>query len=257
MSMFFIVMIILILLVLVGFTILIAFVIKKSTTPKTKEFIENERNTMRQNVLKERKKLAAHTSKMYQQVTDAMIFDYKKAVTYAKITGLIMNEHRKPIVAFERVERGMHTKGHLIAMTKKQEFLFEFTGLEATFYIENELLGRFDKAGTIYDANGQTIGHAKHPVKASFDIEFFKKTHVRMGEGLFPLILNGRQLATINVAPNYDDLGHISSVSKVFDELGFGTPIITLTDSPTTTEENWLLAFAIFETAFHGNWLIP
>lgn len=245
------------LLILGGFAVLIAFVIKKATTPKTKEFIDSEREKMRQNVLRDRKKLSPHQAEMYRQVTDAMVFNYTKAVTYAKLSGLIFNENRKAIVAFERIERGMHTKGHLIAMTKKHELFYEFTGLEATFYIDDVLLGRFDKTGRIYDANNQPIGHAKHPIKASFDLQLFKTTHHRLGEGLFPLQLNGRQLATINVAPNYDDIGLVSSITRVFEELGFGTPIITLTDTPTQEEEKWLLAFAIFETAFHGNWLIP
>jgi hypothetical protein len=78
-----------------------------------------------------------------------------------------------------------------------------------------------------------------------------------LGEGLFSLTLNGRQLATINVAPNYDNIKYNPSIKSVFEELGFGTPIITLSDTPTAEEEKWLLAFAIFETAFHGHWLIP
>ncbi|WP_420573542.1 hypothetical protein [Kordia sp.] len=257
MKIFFIGIIVLMILFVGGFAVLIAFVIKKSTTPKTKEFIEDERNKMRQNVLQKRKKLAAHKTEMYREVTDAMTYNYTKAVTYAKISGFIYNENRKPVVAFERIERGMNTKGHLVAMTKKQTFLFEFTGLAATFYCDNALLGSFDTSGTIYDANQQAIGHAKHPIKASFHVDFFKRTHHRLGEGLFPLTLNGRKLATINVSPNYDDIAYDFTVSSVFDGLGFGTPIITLTDTPTKEEENWLLAFAIFETAFHGNWLIP
>lgn len=245
------------LLIVGGFAVLIAFVIKKTIEPKSKEFISKEKDKMYQNVLKKRKELSPHKAKMYQQVTDAMSFNYVKGVTHARLSGVILNENRQSIVAFERIERGFHTKGHMHAMTKKQQFYYEFTGLEATFYCDDTLLGRFDKEGNIYDENDQLIGKAKHPIKASFKIEFFKTTKHRLGEGLFPLVLNGRELATINVAPNYDDINYGHSVSDVFDGLGFGTPIITLKDEPTPKEENWLLAFAIFETAFHGHWLIP
>ncbi|WP_430408510.1 hypothetical protein [Kordia sp.] len=259
MGTFFIVFIIFGILVVGGFVVLIAFIIKKATEPKTAKFIENEKKVMYENVTKSRKNLSPHKANMYAQVTDAMEFNYRKAVTYYKLSGTIFNENRKPIVAFERIERGMYTKGHMYAMTKKQTFYFEFTGLEATFYCDNVLLGRFDKEGIIYDDTNQAIGKAKHPIKASFQIEFFKKTNHRLGEGLFPLQLNNRQLATINVAPNYDDIPYGHSVSSVFDTLGFGTPIITISENeqPTLEEEKWLLAFAIFETAFHGHWLIP
>jgi hypothetical protein len=257
MGTFFIVIFILMILFVGGFIVLIAFVIKKTTEPKTAAFIEDEKQKMHANVLNKRKELHSHKAEMYRQVTDAMAFNYIKGVTYSKLSGAIFNENRKPIVAFERIERGGHTKGHMYAMTKKQEFYFDFTGLEATFYCNGKLLGRFDKSGTIYDANDNTIGHAKHPIKASFDLQLFKTTHHRLGEGLFPLTLNGRQLATINVAPNYDDIKYNPSVENVFENLGFGTPIITLIDTPTAEEETWLLAFAIYETAFHGHWLIP
>ncbi|QHI35069.1 hypothetical protein IMCC3317_04150 [Kordia antarctica] len=257
MGTFLTIIIILTVLVVGGFTILIAFVINKSTTQKTQEFIENEKQEMRANVEKKRKELHPHKAALYSQVTDAMVFNYIKAVTYNKLSGVILNEKHKPIVSFERIERGLHTKGHMGAMTKKQTFYYDFTDLEATFYCDDMLLGRFDKTGTIYDATDKVIGHAKHPMKASFDLQLFTSSQHRLGEDFFPLTLNNRQLATINVAPNYDDIKHVSSVKTVFEELGFGTPIITLTDTPTAEEENWLTAFAIFETAFHGHWLIP
>ncbi|WP_298421366.1 hypothetical protein [uncultured Kordia sp.] len=242
-----------------GFMVLIAFVIKKLSEPKTTKFIENEKDTMYASVLKKRKDLMSDKTKMYAQITDAMVFNYKKAVTYYKLSGTILNENRKPVVVFERIERGVSTTGHMHAMTKKKEFYFSFTGLEAMFYCEGKLLGRFDKSGTIYNPDGKEIGHAKHPIKASFHIDFFKRTNHRLGEGVFPLTLHGRKLATINVAPNYDDISYGHSVSSVFDHLGFGTPIIMLSENetPTKEEEDWLLAFAIFETAFHGHWLIP
>jgi hypothetical protein len=250
--MFFIIIIILTILVVGGFTILIAFVLKKSTTPETQEFIENEKKLLYENVLKRRKELHSHKAEMYLQVTDAMTFEYTTAVTYYKISGTIFNENRKPIVAFERIERGIQTKGHLYATTKKQAFYFDFTGQETMFYCDDILLGRFDKTGTIYNANETVIGHAKHPMNASFDLQEFKKQQDILGKVLFPLTLNGRQLATIHVAPNYDKIGSTPSLQGVFDDLNFGTPIITLTDTPTTEEEKWLLAFAIFETSFYG-----
>ncbi|WP_046755650.1 hypothetical protein [Kordia jejudonensis] len=259
MGTFFIIFIIFGIIVVGGFVVLIAFIIKKSTEPKSEAYIAKEKKKLFNNVIKKRKTLSTHTSPLYAEITDAMSFNYVKSVTYAKLSGVILNEKRKPIVAFERIERGFDTKGHMYAMSKKREFYYEFTGLEATFYCDGKLLGRFDKEGIIYDHNNQRIGKAKHPIKASFEIEIFKKVKHRLGEGLFPLVINDRELATINVVPNYDDIDYGHSVDILFDELEFGTPIITLSKNiePTVDEEKWLSAFAIFETAFHGHWLIP
>ena len=237
--------------------VMVAFVLKKSSQHKTKEFIQNEQQSMREALLKKRKKLNTHHKELYQQVTDAMTFDVEDAVTYLKISGFIYNEQRKPIVAFQRIERGMYEKGHLIAVTKKQEFLFEFHGLEVIFYVDSELFGRIDKKGQLFDSHEELIGKATHPLSANFSIDHFKRSHPREKDRRFPLILNGREVAMINVAPNYGQIPECTTVSDAFDIQEFGTPIISVSDTPDTTEEIWLLAFAIFETAYHGKQLVP
>ncbi|WP_162199698.1 hypothetical protein [Kordia zhangzhouensis] len=237
--------------------VMVAFIIKKSSQHKSQEFIENERQQMRDSLLKKRKKLSPHTADLYKKVTDAMIFETEDAVTYLKTSGFIYSEQQKPLIAFERIERGMYEKGHIIAFTKKQEFLFEFHGSEVIFYVDGELLGRLDKKGQLADSHEQIIGKATHPLHTTFGINFYKRSHTRTNEGLFPLIMNGRKLASISVAPNYGEIGQRITVSDVFDTLEFGTPIISLLDTPNAIEEKWLLAFAIFETVFHGKKLIP
>jgi len=252
--MFFTIIIILTVLVVAGFAILIAFVINKSSATETEEFIENEKQQLHENVLKKRKKLHSIKTETFREITNAMTFHDTQAVTYNKLSGTIYTKNRKPIVAFERIKRGAQ-KGQLYAMTKKQTVYFYFTEEETTVYCDDILLGQFDKTGTIYNANKTVIGHAKHPIKTTFDIQEFKKQQDILGKGLFPLTLNTRQLATIQVAPNYTQIASTPTLATVFDELNFGTPIITLTDTPTAEEEKWLLAFAIFETAFHGYYI--
>ena len=253
--MFFTIIIILTIVVVGGFILLIAFVINKSTAPETEEFIENEKQQLHDNVLKKRKKLHPIKTETFHELTDAMTFQNTQAVTYTKLSGTIYNKNRKPIVAFERIKREAQ-KGQLYAMTKNQTVYFYFTATETTVYFDDIFLGRFDKSGIIYNANETVIGHTKRPTKASFDVQKFKKQQDVEDKGLFPLALNNRQLATIHVAPNYTKITPAPTLENIFDDLHFGTPIIMLTVTPTVEEEKWLLAFAIFETAFYGYWRI-
>ncbi|MEM6720058.1 MAG: hypothetical protein AAF611_12110 [Bacteroidota bacterium] len=230
---FFSIMIILIALVVFVFIVLIAFVMKKSKDVKTQEFLEAERKELLQNVLKKRKKLGSHKTGFYSQITNAMTFQRTVAVTNSKIAGLVYDTNRKPIVAFERVERGLNVKGQLVAVTKKQQFVYEFQGLEITLFCDSELLGSWDTKGILYDVNKKAIGQLKR----------IQETN--------SLILHNKTIATIEKAPVYNDA--ISEVSEVFEEMNYGTPLLSLENSPTSTEETWLTALTIFEITFFGN----
>lgn len=117
--------------------------------------------------------------------------------------------------------------------------------------MNGELLGDIVKSGDIFDAKGQLIGHAKHPIKLEINAPFI---NYKAGEDHFPLLMHGRHLATIKVAPNYGDGAHNVAINS--KENKFTEPNLTLHDQATEEEEKWLLALTILETAFHGHWLI-
>lgn len=235
---FFTIMIILITLVVFVFIVLISFVLKKSKDVKTQEFLEEELKKLRQDVLKKRKKLLAYKDELYLQITNAMTFERLADVRSIQTTGFLYNKHQKPIVAFERVERGMNTKGQLIAVTKKQEFVYEFLGSDITLFCDDTLLGSWDKSGILYDADKKQIGHAKRSVNEKNE---------------YVLVINKRDVASIKTAPLYDTIENTSSVAHIFEELNFGTSLLALNDSPSLNEEKWLLPLLIFEMAFYGN----
>jgi len=232
---FFTIMIILITLVVFVFIVLIAFVMKKSKDVKNEALLEAERKEMLQNVLKKRKKLVSHTTDFYLHITNAMTFQRTVAVTNMKVSGLVYNANRKPIVAFERMERSMNAKVQLVAVTKKQKFVYECKGFEITLFCDGDLLGFWDKKGTLYDADKKTIGQFKR------------------AQATNSVILNGKTIATIEKAPIYTTNNDVSDVSEVFDDMSYGSPLLTLNDTPTKTETIWLTALAIFEITFFGN----
>jgi hypothetical protein len=232
---FFTIMIILITLVVFVFIVLIAFVMKKSKDTASQEFFETERKGMLQNVAKRRKKLVAHKAEFYLQLTNAMVFERVTDVRTITISGTLYNTDRKPIVAFERVERGKNATGQLVAMTKKQTFVYEFLDADFTIFCDGKLLGSWNKSGVLLDVNQRKIGA-------------FKRTTT-----VHNLILNDRTIATVQKAPLHDHIARITEVSEVFEELNHGTSLLSLNDSPTAEEEKWLTALVIFEITFYGN----
>lgn len=237
---FFTIMIILITLVVFVFIVLISFVLKKSKDVKNEAFLEDERKLMLQNVLKRRKKLVPYKTDLQLQITDAMTFERSEDVRSIHTTGFLYNTQQKPIVAFERVERGKNATGQLVAITKKQTFAFTFLGLNISLFCDDVLLGTWDNSGNIYNSDKQQIGHAKRPTNST------ERSH-------FPLVMNQREIAQLQTAPLYDTIENTSTVSTIFEELNFGALVLSKTTSSSLEEEKWLLALAIFEVTFYGN----
>ena len=234
-----------------GMGYLIYRVIKKSVTPKTPEYIANEQKEMRDRISAKKADLETWEGKSYKDVTSAMQYQRKKTTTnYLK--GIVYSPDRKPIVAFDRVERGLTAKGYMYASTKQDDLFFEFDDCYFKFFFNGDLLGEVKCSGEIFDSHGKAIGKAKHPTKVSFNISMFR---FRSGDNKFPLQLNGKHLANIWVAPNYGEQGS-TNLELIFNENQWGQPIIELLEEPSPEEEKWLLSFAIFEIAFHGHWLI-
>lgn len=234
-----------------GFIFLIVFIIRKTTKPKTKEEKASEQQRMQEKVRGMKADLTPWEGHTHEDITSAMMYKYIKGFSN-KLSGKIYSPNRKPVVAFDRVERGMAANGYMFASTTDVDLYYEINVDQFKIKYNGEYLGQIQSSGNILNAKGETIGHAKHPKKASFSVEVF---HFRSGKNQFPLTMNGRQLATIWVAPNYSDRTHVS-MSLIFNENNYGQPILSMHDMPTEEEKKWLLALAILETAFHGHWMI-
>jgi hypothetical protein len=240
-----------ILLFIGGIVALIVWVIRKSTKPKSNEFVVNEKQEMLKRVEEMKPELSPWSNYSYQDITSAMMFKYKMGMSNT-LKGKIYAPDQKPIVAFDRVERGLAANGYMFAATSEFNVYFDIKVNEFKIKFNDVWLGHISKTGKIRDTTGKEIGSAQHPIKASFNIAMFK---YRSGDNKFPLHMNGRLLASIWVAPNYSE-GAPSSISLIFNENNWGQPILQLHDQPTKEEEKWLTSLAILETAFHGHWLI-
>ncbi len=229
----------------------LVWVYRKSTKPKSAEFTEEEQGQMYEKVQRMKSDLIDWGIRDSTSITSSMNYKYKKGFAN-HLTGKILSKNNEPLVAFDRVERGFKANGYMFASTTNFDIFYDIRVDEFTITYNNKILGDIDKEGNIYDASNIRIGHALHPVKLAANIGPIRK---RAGENSFPLELNGRILATIQVAPNHSDKQHAESAS-LNNENAYGENVITLHDVPTENEQKWLNSLAILETAFHGHWLI-
>lgn len=226
-------------------------IFKKATTPKSAAFIAEEKEAMAAKVERMKASLSPWENFSYKDITSAMTFKSVKGSTN-KLTGKIHAPNQEAIIAFDRVERGLTAKGYLFASSSSFDLYFAINQRHFQIKFNNEYLGEVLTSGDILNRDKKRIGHAKHPLKVSGSIG---PLDFRKGGKQFPLEMNGRKLATINVSPNYTKMSG-SSIGLVFNENNWGQPILEMHDEPDGEEEKWLIALAILETAFHGHWLM-
>lgn len=228
---------------------LIVWVIVRSVRSRTPVEQKDEKFSMQEQVRSKVPSLDVWRSSA--DVSAAMQFQYVKGISN-KLWGTIYSPDRKPIIAFDRVERGFAANGYMFAASTAFELYFDIRVNEFSIMYNREWLGEIKSTGHILNVHGMVIGQALHPQKVSFNIGAIG---FRTGNNSFPLFLNGRVLATIWVAPDYSN--HPSGgMSFMFNENNWGQPVIQLHDQPTSEEEKWLCALATLEVAFHGHWLI-
>lgn len=237
---------------MVGMGYFIYWIIKRSTKPKSPEFVANEQEKMAAKVNRMKSDLASWDNYSYNDITGVMTYNYQYGMSN-KLTGKVYSPDRQPIIAFDRVERGFKANGYLFASSTDFDLFFDVRVTEFTIKYNGELLGELTKTGDILDATGKVIGVYKHPPKMSVS---FMGVNYRSGDSSFPLIMNGRKLATIWVSPQYSESNFYHSLDVMYNEHNFGQPLLDVEDMATPEEEKWLTALATLEIAFHGHWLI-
>jgi hypothetical protein len=206
-------------------------------------------------VLARRNELAPWGSRTSRDIIAAADHTWFKAFTRT-VKGKIYSIDGSRVIAFERVERGMGSAGYMFAAASDWHIYFDIRDYATAFMFNGEWIGFVNGNGSIKDNNGNDIGFAQHPPRAQFDIGInnLPRFGFRTGSRSFPFTINGRQLATIHVAPDLTAFDPMKLFQ--FNENLEGSRIIQLHDTPTPEEEKWLLCFAVLEVGHHGMWMM-
>lgn len=169
----------------------------------------------------------------------------------SKLVGKIFATDGEPVISFRREDYNFEKTANIQASSTDFQISIDVKHESFAIYFNEKPLGVLRQSGNLLNPKGEVIGSAVHPMKASMSIGSAK---VRFGSTRFPLNINGRQLATIWVSPE----GSVDSLMTdlIVNENAAGHTILQVHHQPTKEEEQWLIALAIIEVAYHGQWMI-
>lgn len=246
-------------------------VVTKSLRRRTPEEMAGLRMKAEVSVREKRAELVSWNDDRLDELSLGLNYFALKGITRSlKGTMAAMNGER--LIAFSRFEYGTGSTGFVCAASTEFDLFIETTP-EGIYTIQRngQPMGRWDMlSGSVTDASGKVIGTAVHPPLKSYTVTFGRRKvftdHTglyrggtaytwREGKPVFPVVLNGREIAEMRVAPaktmeikNYD--------VEFNQENPEDSRILELKDAPSETEKQWLVALCVIEAVVHGHWLV-
>lgn len=231
-------------LIIGGGIFLIVWLIRKAMKKPDQETLGNDLRELLGRVERERTKLTPWGSQTYQDITLGMQYRWQKGLAN-RLGGKLLNRQGDEIIAFQRVQRGFHGDGFIVAASTGFMLVCSRQQSVMTVRMNKEALGKIDAQGRIFDAQGAHIGQLPRSTQISIQIGGL---NFEPAPGELVLHLNGRALATVSRAPNY-----MRKTSFTAGASSFRTrQVIVPKAEPTPEEEKWLVALAIIEPTFHG-----
>ena len=181
---------------------LVYYIIKKSTRKRSPEELASKRRWLKGMVDAKKRELNPWGARTFEDLTFCMMCRSSKT-TERRLRGHVFSKAMDPIIGFERFEYGFKPVGYLRAASTAFDLFYELNDRTFTLYYNDEFLGKVRANGEIFDARGEKIGLAKHPEKISVQAAGMR---FRLGDRAFPIVMNGRLLALLAVAPDYSDL---------------------------------------------------
>lgn len=226
-----------------GIIFLIVYVTRRSTEPKSTTFVKTERQEMLERVQQVvSSKAAPWNGRTFRDISHSERHMSMKGIS-TTVKGRLFSLDETCIIAFERVQRGWHGDGSLVASSTEFTLMCAFTSGDILIQLNQELLGTLTKSGAIFTQAGQQIGSVRRNSRSTTDIGELISFHT--GSNQSPVILNGRQLATIWAGPQFS-----TTLFDVNQDNSYSNSVITLNATPDATEEKWLLVLAILEIAY-------
>ena len=229
----------------IGAIVGIVYGIKALSKPSpilSKENKEREAISSLQKVMAQRGELALWGSHGPGSISNVFTFQYTEFFDL-DIAGKIESTEGQPIIAFDRSSAMMGGSTTMVAASTDFFLLFDRSNGVVEIRFNEEILGRIDYTGNVFDPSGQCIAHARRPQSSGFTNHTSGHT---MGAVSYKLLMNNRELATVYVPPD--------RAMSVFSgpAPGEGRAVLRILDTPSPEEEKWLIAIAIWEVAFQG-----
>lgn len=247
-SLFGIMMVILFLVPFIAIAFLIFYVIKRSTAKKTPQFLQNEKVEMEAKVNELKKDIENWKNYTPEDITNYMTYSFRKSMSN-RLTGHVYSRDNSPIIAFQRIDRGLYANAKIVASTTDFKLYIEYYNNEKLFFFDDVYLGKVINDSVLVDPLHVQIGSCnrdKSYDQASYTIELHSKKIAEINKNTDRKSIVKRQY--------YKPSSHGSDFKTGlgFREVG---PSYSLVNSIYTTDKEelkWVIAIAIFESVYYG-----
>lgn len=231
-----------------GIAFLIFYVIKRSTAKKTPQFLQNEKVEMEAKVNELKKDIENWKNYTPEDITNYMTYSFRKSMSN-RLTGHIYSRDNSPIIAFQRIDRGLYANARIVASTTDFKLYIEYYNNEKLFFFDDVYLGKVINDSVLVDPLHRQIGSCnrdKSYNQASYTIELHSKKIAEINKNADRKSIVKRQIykPTMNGSNFKTGLG--------FREVGPSYSLVNSIDTTNNEELKWVIAIAIFESVYYG-----
>lgn len=232
-----------------GFAFLMYYIIKKSSDKKSPEFLLKQKNEMFKKVLETKTKLVPWKKEYLVQFSNDFNFNFLKGFA-RKFNGIIKNSDGENIIAFRRLDRGMHNDSRIVATTSEKTFYFEEKSKTnyISIFINNQFFGKIINRNLLYNDKEDRIGKISRNItnKGIYEVVFNTKI-------IAEIIKNSdRRMFTKN--PFYDRHSSFSTDKTPYFQKNptIENSLVFVNDNLSDYEYDWVLALGIYECVYYG-----
>lgn len=232
-----------------GTGFLIGYVIKNSLQKKTPEFLQNEKLEMEAKVESLKQDLDNWKNATLFDITNDIEYSYKKAMS-SRLTGHINSQNQSPIIAFQRIDRGLYINSRILACSTDFKIYYEYTNNEILVFYDDSYLGKIINNAVITNALNLQIGTCNQDSlnnPNSYCIEF--------GAGTVAEIVKNSDRKNFVKNPFYKRVNSPYEFERHqinFREAASPNSLIHSVETTDPKEIKWIIAIAIFECVYHG-----
>ena len=231
----------------IGVASIFGYIIKNSLTKKTPQFLANEKLEMESKVNDLKKSIISWHNRLATDITNNMDFSYQKSIT-CKLTGTVFGIDNEPIIAFQRIDRGIYTNSRILAASTDFKIYFEYSNNEIIVFYNDTYLGKIINNSDILNDRNIKIGSLTN----------------RHNANSVDIVINFNKIGTINI--NSDRKNYINNPlytrpnaaqdfrrrMKNYRETPPTYSMVSSTNANSNEDQKWLVALTVFESIYYG-----
>jgi len=239
---------------ILGFVALFVWIVNRTTRPKTVDELAADKKELQADVEKLMPKIRPWQPEGLADLSTDWDARWRKFAQIKAHDGTIpgvKDPEGPPWVAFTFKVRGTsRPDGQMHARTTAQRFDYRITPQGVEISVDDKPLGQMQPDGALLDATGYPIGHARRPKGTPFSLKTgnIVPDIIDRRERSYAVELHGRTVAWLANPPVQQP--NVISIKKQKPKQY--PPALTLAETPSEEEADWLLALAILQVAFYN-----